>query len=165
MGILRVIARLSKFARKQSRQVSLCRWRDIVAGEVVWCSRARARYLSGGNSGHNFVSMRIVWQQVGKISTHRPTCQPRLSFPTPRPPPPPPLSTLQPPLDHPPCPRAAVRMKQFRFPSLPSQFPYFFKPCSSLVQDSNHSFITSMYTFNGTRNDDQILFSGKYSIE
>ena len=62
---------------------------------------ARARYLSGGNSGHNFVSMRIVWQQVGKISTHRPTCQPRLSFPTPRPPPPPPspppppLSILQ----------------------------------------------------------------------
>lgn len=64
-------------------------------------ARARARYLSGGNSGHNFVSMRIVWQQVGKISTHRPTCQPRLSFPTPRPPPPPPspppppLSILQ----------------------------------------------------------------------
>lgn len=116
MGILRVIARLSKFARKQSRQVSLCRWRGIVAGEVVWCSRAR--YLSGGNSGHNFVSMRIVWQQVGKISTHRPTCQPRLSFPTPRPPPPPPLSTLQPPLDHPPC-RSTNETIPFPFPSIP----------------------------------------------
>lgn len=91
-------------------------------------ARARARYLSGGNSGHNFVSMRIVWQQVGKISTHRPTCQPRLSFPTPRPPPPPPpppppsplLSILQssPPSTTLRSPRAGVRMKQFRFPSL-----------------------------------------------
>lgn len=38
--------------------------------------RARAfviclRYLFGGNHGRNYVSMGIVWQQVGKISTHR----------------------------------------------------------------------------------------------
>lgn len=32
-----------------------------------------ARYLFGGNHGRNFVSMGIVWQQVGKISTHRAT--------------------------------------------------------------------------------------------
>ena len=42
----------------------------IVAGRASACTR----YLSGGNRGHNFVSMGIVWQQVGKISTHRLAC-------------------------------------------------------------------------------------------
>lgn len=43
-----------------------------------------ARYLFGGNHGRNFVSMGIVWQQVGKISTHwllTTTRPPRPPFP------------------------------------------------------------------------------------
>lgn len=35
------------------------------------CCYLHAWYLSAGNRGCNFVSMGIVWQQVGKISTHR----------------------------------------------------------------------------------------------
>lgn len=48
---------------------------------VTGNARACTWYLSGGNRGHNFVSMGIVRQQVGKISTHRPPGPaPRLSF-------------------------------------------------------------------------------------
>jgi len=42
-----------------------------------------ARYLFGGNHDRNFVSMGIVWQQVGKISTHRATHHPSSSIPPP----------------------------------------------------------------------------------
>lgn len=61
----------------------------FLVGRIVGRARARARcylharYLSAGNRGRNFVSMGIVWQQVGKISTHRlPTAVPVPGFPT-----------------------------------------------------------------------------------
>lgn len=49
------------------------------------CCYLHARYLSAGNRGRNFVSMGIVWQQVGKISTHRLPTAPVSPFPVPFP--------------------------------------------------------------------------------
>lgn len=60
------------------------------------------RYLSAGNRGRNFVSMGIVWQQVGKISTHR-------------------LPAAVPVPGHPARPRCTVTQFRFRRPS--SCFP------------------------------------------